>query len=120
MIGRQFRDHGRLVVYSSGSPYICFGVLFESGAELSLWVEFYPGDRGSFTRFCGLAKSAKLREHQWVIRDSRWPSISRVIPLAGDMTHASIRQWLRARLHELETAKIVDELVRAGQGASAS
>lgn len=114
MVGQQFRDHGRFVASTSASPYICVGAVFDSGAELSLWVEFKPADRDGFRRYCELAKRAKLDEQQWVIRDSRWPNISRSTPLTGDLTHATIGQWLRARLDELDKAGIIDELIGAG------
>lgn len=108
---RQFTRFGRLVVDSGRYPFVCFGLDFRGGPHCSLWIEFKPDDREACDAIFALAGA--LPEPWGLHRDDPvTPWIGASLPIKGELDQGAALAWLRARVQELEAAKVLAALPR--------
>lgn len=104
----QFFHHNRLVVGSRRYPWVCFGIYFRDSPELTLWIEFQPGDRAAYEAIAALVPGLPPG---WTVEWNRVsPWIGASLAIHGDLEHEAAMTWLLARVHELAAANILAAL----------
>lgn len=101
----QFVRHNRLVVESRRYPWVMFGIYFRDSPELTLWIEFKPGDRAAFDAIKALAPT------DWIVNwnpVAPWIGVTQAI--TDDLQHEAAMTSLLAWVRALEAAKILAAL----------
>jgi hypothetical protein len=105
-IALQFTRFGRLVVDSARHPWVCFGVDFKGGPQLSLWIEVQRGHAALFK----LAESLPPRWTRHPREDPPWFGAS--VAIVGDLDQEVAMNHLRQWVLDLESAKLLAELTK--------
>jgi hypothetical protein len=103
-VASQFRRFRRLVVSSRRYPWVNFGLTFNDGPALELWIEFTGTDVDAREAVFAAGRG-KLLETMWTFAGSEpWPWLGATLRLDADLQQERALTWMRARVPRVPPA----------------